>query len=112
MIPLDSFTIGYLIFDDSLPSLIWMKIKKFGDSLTWKYINLEDLPNVYFMCFDRYEIHIQAFVDFIFPLFSDPQLHKNILRNIYSTYLAKNNFQKNNAHLQVEKIKKSLVFEF
>ena len=26
---------------------------------------MEDLPNLYFMVFDRYEIHIQAFVDFI-----------------------------------------------
>ena len=27
--------------------------------------NMEDLPNLYIMFFDRYEIHIQAFVAFI-----------------------------------------------
>ena len=62
MIPLDSLTIGYWILNDSLgfpyyrliniwwfPSFLYLKIKKCRDSLTWKYINMEDLPNFHFM---------------------------------------------------------------
>ena len=73
MAPLDNFTIGYLILDDSLGyhyyrlfNVRWfpfLRIKKF--TLTWKEIILEDLPNFHFMVFDIYEIHIQAFLYFI-----------------------------------------------
>ena len=56
MIPLVSLTIGYLIFDDSL-----------SNKKVWglPYLKIEKLQEILFMCFDRYEIHIQAFVDFI-----------------------------------------------
>ena len=47
MIPWDSLTIGYLIFEDS-------QVNKFGGFA--KFI---------FHVFDRYEIQTQAFVDFI-----------------------------------------------
>ena len=42
------------------------------------------------MFFDRYEIHIQAFVHFINRqlIISNPPLHKNSLRNIYSKYIS------------------------
>ena len=30
------------------------------------YLKIEKLPTVHFMFFDRYEIHIRAFVDFIY----------------------------------------------
>ena len=45
------------------------------------------LQNFHFMLFDRYEIHIEAFLDFIngnFLSFSDPHLHKIISKHIYS----------------------------
>ena len=63
----------------------FLKIKN-GDSLIWKYIHLEDLPNWYFMFFDRYEIHIQAFLYFINGKLiicqsSSPQ---NYFKNMYS----------------------------
>ena len=42
------------------------------------------LPNFHFMFFDRYEIHIQAFVDFIYAnlSFFEPRL-----TNLYNEYI-------------------------
>ena len=54
---LPSLTIAYLIFDDSLP---W-KWKSLGIPLP-ENRKVTTFP---FHVFDRYEIHIQAFVDFI-----------------------------------------------
>ena len=50
---------------------------------------------MYFMLFDRYEIHIQAFVDFINGklIIFNPHLHKTILRNIYSKNINTHIFQ-------------------
>ena len=54
-----------------------LKIKKFGDSLTWK-----KWPHFHFMFCARYEIHIQAFLCFINGKlsFSDPHLHKIVFK--------------------------------
>ena len=43
---------------------------------------MEDLPSLYFMFFDRYEMHIQAFVDFMNGklIIFNPHLRKLILR--------------------------------
>ena len=49
---------------------------------------MEDLPNLDFMFFDRHEIHIQAFVDFIngqVIIFRSSPPH--FFENIYSTFL-------------------------
>ena len=67
------------------------------------------------MFFDRYEIHIQAFVDFIngkLIIFQSSSPQKHIFKYILKLFFFKKYFPKNNAQLQVEKIKKSLVFEF
>ena len=46
---------------------------------------IEKLQEFLFMFFDRYEIHIQAFVHFINGkvIIFNPHFHKSILRNIY-----------------------------
>ena len=57
---------------------------------------MEDLPNFHFMCFDRYEIHIQAFLDFIngkFIIFY-PHLHKITLK-IRTHNFTKSKLEKN-----------------
>ena len=71
MIPLDSLTIGYLILDDSLGvpyyrlinviGLPFLKIKKLRDPS----LKIKKFRVISCACFDRYEMHIQAFVDFI-----------------------------------------------
>ena len=84
MIPLDSLTIGYLIFDDPLP---W-KYKILGTlSWEWKSSGIplpqnRKVTNNPFRVFDRYEIHIQAFVHFINGkvIISNPHLHKIIFK--------------------------------
>ena len=40
-------------------------VDKFQKSKRVPYLKIRNLPNFHFMFFDRYEIHIQAFVDFI-----------------------------------------------
>ena len=47
------------------------------------YLKIEKLPNIHFMIFDRYEIHIQAFADFISGkcIISDPHLHEIELKH-------------------------------
>ena len=50
------------------------------------------IPHLHFMFFDRYETHIQAFVDFIngkLIIFS-PHLHKTYFQNMYSHFHDKN----------------------
>ena len=44
---------------------------------------MEDLPNLYFMFFERYEIHIQAFANGFYGRMSyvNPHLHKIDIRN-------------------------------
>ena len=64
---------------------IWLcgYVDKFQKSKRVPFLKIENLPNFYFMFFDRYEIHIQAFLDCVKPIFmffSDPHLHKIILR--------------------------------
>ena len=50
------------------------------------YLRIEKLQEILFMFFERYAIHIQAFVHFITGnlSFPDPHLHRIILGNIYS----------------------------
>ena len=76
---LPSFTIGYLMLDDSL-GFPYLKIDKFGGFT--KFI---------FHVFDRYEIHIQAFLYFINGnlWMSVPHLHK-IIFNICTQKIARN----------------------
>ena len=65
------------------------------------------------MIFDRYKIHIQAFVGFVNGKISfvDHHLHENILRNIYSKLYMKHIFQKHTftkkRKLQTNKIRKT-----
>ena len=46
----------------------------------YPYLKIEKLSNALFMFFDRYEIHIQAFVHLINGklIISNPHLHKNV----------------------------------
>ena len=74
---------------------IWKNPQEGGRMQGWEskcwggfpYLRIEKLPNCRFMLFDRYEIHNQASVDFISPIFiiSGPHLHmmiKNEMINI------------------------------
>ena len=95
---LPSLTIGYLMLDDSLGvpyhrlfNVIWfpfLKTKKFRDTLTCKYIILEDLPNLYFIFFDRYESHVQAFLYFINGqlIIFQSSYQQKYFQNMYSTF--------------------------
>ena len=58
----------------------------------------EKSPNFYFMFFDRYEIHIQAFANvFIENLsFFDHHLQQNILRNLYSNCFSNKKWETQN----------------
>ena len=94
MIPLDSLTIGFLMLDDSLgfPSL---KIDKFGG-----------FTNIIFLVFDRYEIHIQAFLYFtngkliIFQSSSPYNYFQKMYSNfIYKKHIPTNTFPKHQKHL-------------
>ena len=86
-----SVTIGYLILDDSLPSpyyrlitVIWLpflKIEKFRDTPTWKYINVEDLPNYILWFLIDMKFKSKFLQMFVWTMYT--------LRNIYSDIFSK-----------------------
>ena len=76
-----------------------MEIKQFGE---FPCLKIEMLPNFHFMFFDRYEIHIQAFVHSINEneLFFDPHLHKTISRICIQNSTQKNGKTETHTHTQ------------
>ena len=108
------------MLDDSLPfpdfrliNVGWCPSSKIKKVWGVPYLKIEKLSNVLFMFFDRYEIHIQVFVNFINGklIIFNHQLHQ-IIFETYTHSLDIKYFLKNEFSIKFQKFKKSWIYQF